>query len=528
VNKFFEQIGKLLGQYSLRQRVVIIVIFIGILSAIISLVLWASRPEYEALYTDMDPSTAGKIVSDLKGMKIKYKIEHNGKTIYVPTEKIAELRLKFAESGYVGNTVSGYEIFDNAKIGMTTFMQRLNMKRALEGELVRTINQFSEVKNSRVHLVLPEEKLFEEEKNGSASVVLFLKQGKFLTEEQIKGIAALVSNSVKGIEPGNVVVVDANGSLLSDNQDKDNVLGSAGNQWDLRHKIEAKLQKKVKCIVENIVGSNNAVVEVSVDLNFEQIERTMETIDPDNIAVISEESNTESSFNSDTTQKTNEKHEKENIITNYELNKTVEHFLSNTGTIERLSIAVLVNGKNKLIKDDNGSEVKQYIPWSNRDLAQMEVLVKSAVGYKEERGDIVEIQNLQFDRSSLEKDKEYFANAEKRTMWASIVNKGIIGIGILAAFIIIRTLFKKASLTALPLASDAKTKTITERSSKPGMLAPEEGGDISEDIFIKKLSPEARAKIKAKDKMTSEVVNYAKSNPEDSAKLIRSWLTQKE
>ncbi len=158
----------------------------------------------------------------------------------------------------------------------------------------------------------------------------------------------------------------------------------------------------------------------------------------------------------------------------------------------------------------------------------MEALVKSAVGYKEERGDIVEIQNFQFDKSALEKDKEYFANAEKRAAWANIINKGIIGIGILAAFIIIRILFKKSSHILLALPGTTKRRTITEKSSRHEILAPEEGEDISEDIFIKKLSPEARAKIKAKDKMIGEVVNYAKSNPEDSARLIRSWLTQKE
>lgn len=521
MNQAFKQIGKLLERYSLGQKIVIIIVFIGILSSIIALVVWANRPEYEILYTDLDPSTAGKIVSDLRGKKIKYKIEHNGTTIKVPSEKVAELRLQFAESGYVGKAILGYEIFDNAKIGMTTYMQRLNMQRALEGELTRTLNQFSEIKNSRVHLVLPGERLFGEKKKGSAAVVLYLQQGRYLTNDQVKGISALISNSVEGIEPQNVVVVDSDGKLLSENQNEDIVLGSVGNRWDLRHRIEAKLQKKVTSVIESIVGNNNAVVEVSVGLNFEQIDRTTETIDPDNVAIISEESHTESSTNMDTTSVT-EKHERENIITNYELNKTVEHYVGNTGTIDKISVAVIVNGTYKVVQDENGKKVEQYVPWSNRNLEQITALIKSAVGYSEERGDIVEVKNMKFDKSGLKTDEQYFIKAEKNAMWAGIINKGIVGIGVLVVFFLLKKLLKTSNVILnLPV---VEKKKMIRKTQNQKIMVEEEEEYISEDLYIKKLSAEARAKLKAKSKMTSEVIDYAKSNSEDAAKLVRSWL----
>lgn len=524
MNRLFEFIRRLLSGYSLGQRVVIIVVFIGILSAIIVLILWANRPEYEVLFSDLDPASASKIVEELRSMKVKYRLEDNGKTIYAPREEIPELRLKFFNEGLVGGPVLGYEIFDNAKVGMTTFMQQLNMRRALEGELAKTINNFPEVKNSRVHLVLPEERLFEERRRGSASVVLYLRPGKYLDKNQIKGIAALVANAVEGIEPADVVVVDADGNILSDGQDGESSLGLASTQWDLRHKVEAKLEKKVTDIVERIAGYQNAVVEVSVDLNFEQIERTMEMYDPDNVAVISEESYIESSASSDTSLKVSERHEKENVISNYELNKTIERFISNTGNINRLSVAVLVNERYRIVSNSEGKEEKEYIPWSTSELGQIESLVKSAIGYNEERNDVVEVRSIRFDKSVTEQDKEYFAEAEQKAMLADIIDKVFIILGVLVAFFIIRILMKniKSALKVIPTIP-SQTPHRLDGKLKVGIPEAEEE-EIPEDAYIKKLSPEARAKLRAKDKMTKEVIAYAREHPEDTAKLIRSWF----
>jgi len=229
------------------------------------------------------------MVTDLKTSKIKYKLENGGKTIFVPTENVSELRLKFTEQGYVGDMISGYEIFDNNEIGMTTFKQKLNMRRAIEGELTRTINQFPGVMNSRVHIALPEEKLFEKETNGKASVVLYLTPGATIDNEQVKGIGALVANSVDGIDSDGVVVVDSEGKLLSENLGEQTVLGSTGNQWELKNSVESRLQIKVQDILDGVLGYQNSIAKVSVNLNFEKIERTVEAFDPDKVVILSEE-----------------------------------------------------------------------------------------------------------------------------------------------------------------------------------------------------------------------------------------------
>ena len=572
MEKLFNQIAALFNRYTVTQKTLIITLAVGMISAIISLVIWANRPEYELLYTEIDPSTASKMVGDLKSNKVKYRLENGGKTILVPTESVSEWRLKFTEQGYVGDMISGYELFDDSEIGMTTFKQKLNMRRALEGELTRTINQFPGVMNCRVHLALPEEKLFEKEKGGKASVVLYLTPGVIIEEEQVKGIAALVGNSVDGIDADAVVVVDSDGILLSDSKGEEAVLGSTGNQWDLKNSVESRLQMKVQDILDGVLGYQNSIAKVTVDLNFEKIERTTEAFDPDKVVILSEERQTESSMESDSAQ-----YSKENILTNYELNKTVEHYISPTGDIRRITVAVLVDGTYVKEEDEEGNTEKVYQSRTDIELKQIADLVKSAVGYMDQRGDLIEVENIQFDRSAFEEDLEYFERAEARAMWASVINKGLLLVSVLVALFVMKTLFKKTTvepemlalmgeeeseLEALPEGEEESElealpegeKKLTEEELKVEKLEEyleknkikptdalrgwfskylqdkqdtgELEEEIDEDIFIKKLSPEARARLKAKDKMTTAVIDFAKDKPSNASKLIHTWITK--
>ena len=519
-NRFSE----IFSRYTLAQRVVMSVVIIGMASAIISLMLWANRPEFTVLYSDLDPSNASDIVNDLRTSKIQYKVERGGRTILVPADKVAELKIQFADAGYIGSTSVGYEVFDNSKIGMTTFMQQLNMRRALEGELVKTINQFPGIRNSRVHLVFPEKGLFEDRNDGSASIVLYEMKNTYLNQDQVKGIVALVANSVDGIKPENVVVVDSEGNLLS-NTHNEMALGTSGNQWDLRHAIERKIQNKVKYIVEGVVGYGNSVIEVSVDLDFEQIDRTTEFYDPENVVIISEERLSESSNSGgDSTENSGEDYSKENVVTNYELNKTVEHFTGNTGTIKNLSVAVLVNGSSITTTDENGEKVSSYQERSKKDLDRIAALVRSAVGYDAERGDKVEVQNLEFDRSIYESDKEYFNEFEKNEIWASLIDKGFIGIGILLAFFILRSLMKNGLPIFQMGAMGSAAPVLPGGDSDHLLQEHEESSSHSSDIYMAKLSPEAREKLQTKDRMTEDVLEFSKEAPEDAARIIRTWL----
>lgn len=528
MNKLFFQISQMMLRYTVGQRVIIATLFIGMVSGIISLVIWANRPEFEILYANMDPAISSKMVGDLQSSKVEYQLENGGRTVLVPRESVSEWRLKFTELGYVGDMISGYEIFDNNEIGMTSFKQKLNMRRALEGELTRTISQFPGVINSRVHLALPEGKLFQEESNGKASVVLHLTQGSYLDRGQVKGIRALVANSVDGIETESVVVVDSDGNLLSDSQGEQTALGTTGSQWDLKTVVESRIQTKVQDILDGVLGYKNSLVKVAADLNFEQIERTSEFYDPENAAIRSEERQSTNAMEADSSN-----HANESVMTNYELNKTIEHFVSPAGNVKRLTVAVLVNGRYTNDEDSDGNKIKNYIKRSNKELSQIAALVKSAVGYNEERGDVVQVENMEFDNSAIEDDLAYFQESENKAMWAGIINKGILLASIGVAFFFVKSLMKNvgggegeslATVLMPPAAGGALPQGYQQPA--PGKISAPVEPEIDEDIYIKKLSPEARAKIKAKDKMTSSVVDYAKESPEGAAKLVRSWVSQ--
>jgi flagellar M-ring protein FliF len=353
-----------------------------------------------------------------------------------------------------------------------------------------------------------------------------------LKKSQVDGIASLVASSIEGLESKDVVVLDTNGNILGDMAKDAETMGSVGNQWELQNSIETEMQTKVQEIVEGVVGLNNSVVKVTVDMNFDQIERTTEEIDPENVVVVSENTMTESSFNVDDSSN----FKSESTTSNYELSKKMERYVSSTGTIERLTVAVLLNGKYQVSEDQEGNKTTAYIPRDNNELDRISALVKSAVGFSEERGDIVEVQNLQFDNSTNLADKEYFQELVEKEMWEKYITYGLLALAIILGFVLVRMLFKSsinnllapalARIPALGSGADLVAGNLPEASKSKTTALPEPEEEISEDLFIKKLSPEARAKLKAKDKMTAEVIEFTKQSPEDASKLIRSWLAQ--
>ncbi len=538
------KLWEIFQNYTLKQKMVMVSVALLFISALIVMILWANRTEYDLLFANLNASTAGSIVNDLRDSKIPFKIEDGGKSIYVPKGRVAELRLKYAQAGYLKDNIKGYELFENNKMGMTTFMQHLNMKRALEGELMRTINQFQEVQSSRVHLVIPEDHLFEKKKEGSASVVLNLKPGAELTPNQLKGIAALVANSVEGIEPKDVVVMDSRGDVLLEGKDENDLLSNVGSQYEMQRAIEKELQKKVQAIVGGVVGKDNAVVKVTAELNFDQIERTKEEYDPDNKAVLSQEQYTESSQNTDDSSN----YVIKKVTSNFELSKTVEHYVSNSGGIKRLTVAVLVNGKYVPQKGPDGKVKMVYQPRSEEELSQIASLVKSAVGYNEDRGDVIDVQNIKLVNTAPPSKKPTMMERLGVDFWQQLISYLLIAIGLFLGYKILRNLLQtslkelnvpmapvhqleaaeteKQAKIAQPETSGALPQAQAETEAVNLQFSQEELESLPPDVYMKKLSPEARARLKASDKMMQEVIKFTEERPEDAARLIRTWLTQ--
>ncbi len=538
----FQQIGNFLRQFSIGQRIALFTVAIGVLSALIVLSLWANRPDYALLYRDLSPEDASQIVSTLRDEGVPYRLTTGGTTIYVPTERVSEYRLTFAAGGLGTGSITGFELFDEQRMGMTTFMQRVNYQRALEGELTHTINQMDEVRMCRVHLVIPEKRFFDEESGATASIVLHLQPTAYLRPRQIKGIAMMVANSVPNLLEENVNIVDATGKLLTEGIKENGEYPTGSRNWEIRRSVEAELQRKAQDILNDVLGSGKSMVKVSAELNFEQLERTREFYGTEEAAILSEERNNETFLGADTSRRSIEQ-----SVTNYELDKTIEHFIASSGEISRLTVAVLVDGRYTSVEGEDGEIVRNYQPRSEQELTQLGALITTALGINSDRGDAIEVQNMQFDREIELAEAASIRTVERTEFWKSLAANALLGSALLVAMFVLLKIFRRAaqhiSITQLLPGGDlAETMLMggaeglaaapggVALATMPGGEAPgalEATGEMEmvTDSFMQKLSPEARAQLEARDRMTQEVTGFTEENPEGAAQLLRIWTS---
>ncbi len=530
----FIRIGLLLQNYTLAQRFIFVFAGITMLSSFIAILFWANSTNYVTLYSDLSPSEANRIVEDLNKEGIDFEISSTGTSISVPDDQVNSLRLKFNRVEY-GDQIDGFNVFDKSNIGMTTFMQKVNLQRALEGELTKTINQMQEVKQSRVHLVIPEKRLFEDAESGSASIVLYLEPNSYLSKKQTRGLAVLVANSVDGIEMESVSIIDAEGNVLFEEKVEEEEQFAGSNEWETKENVESKMKEKVQTMLDQLLGEGNSSVQVAVEINFDQTERTSEIYDSENPSIISEERNFESGMRVDSTSYNNE-----NAITNYELNKTVEHFVSGAAKINRITVAALVNGKYENV-DNEGEIIKKYLPRDNQEKNEIASLIMQTIGYDETRGDEVKVANLEFDRTEVDRAQMFFNEMERKESISKWISRGLMILALAAMMFFVVNLTH--SIPGPP------TVELEEAEATLGLEAPEDmlaltGGTSEEQDYseldeesgmpdiprpedhISTLSLEAEALLKAKDIMTDDISKFVDVHPDSAAKLIRSWLAQ--
>lgn len=381
---------------------VLLAVIIGLIYIIVSS---NARADYAVLYNDLSAQDAGKIAEKLKESKIQYKLDDGGNTILVPKDKVYETRIQLASEGLPESDMVGYEIFDNTNLGMSDFVQKLNYRRAMEGEIARTINTLEEVKSSRVHIVMPEKALFtEDQKEPTASVTLQLKPGKTISSASILGIQNLIAKSVEGLNPDNVTIIDNRGKIISQEAiDKNTIAGLTANQQQLQIQTDQYLTQKVQSMLDNVLGAENSSAKVTSDLNFTQIERTITDYDPNRQVVRSEQNITETSQSTDSLNfpAVNSAKDQSNTITNYEIPQTVERIVNEVGNINRITVSVLVNGKTQII-ENNGTKTLSYTPRSTEELEQLTLAVKNAVGFDPTRNDQISVLNVPFDNTYYE------------------------------------------------------------------------------------------------------------------------------
>jgi flagellar M-ring protein FliF len=411
------QLKNAVGNLSTPKKISLFALIVGTLLGFFILMAWTGQQEFQVVYSRLAPEDAGGILTFLKEKKIPYRMSDNGRAIAVPATQVHECRLALAAQGLPQGGGIGFEVFDNTKLGMTEFVQNVNYQRALQGELSRTINKISEVESSRVHVVMPARSLFvEEDEPASASVVLRLKRGKWLNNDQIQGIVHLVSSSVSRLEPEQVTVVDHTGKMLAGNRIQSPLARLSSDQLEYKQNFERGLENRVRTMLEKALGRDKAIVRLSCDLDFKRQEMTEERFYPDNRVVRSEQILQEKSgedlsiqagvpgLRANTTKPTEDNgekgrsaFEKQDRTVNYEIGKITSHVVEPAAKLKRISVAVLVDGSYQSTLNDRGVTETRYVPRTEAELAQIKNIVKNAVNFDSARGDTIEVAHMAFE-----------------------------------------------------------------------------------------------------------------------------------
>ena len=500
---------------------------------------------FELLFAVQDQADQTEITSQLSARGIPFEVQ--GNKILVPAEQVASLRLSLAAEGIPGSGAVGYEIFDDASaLGTTNFMQNVQLIRALEGELAKTIRSIEAVKSARVHLVMSKRQLFSRDKQeATASVILKLKGSSVLSNEQISSIQHLVASGVPELLPNKVSVVDNRGKLLARGKDANSEAARTNTLVERKIAFQNRMAEELTDLLERSVGVGNAKVTVQADLDFDRISTTEETFDPDgqvarSTKTIEESSNSEEAEgaepvtvqtnlpdgggNADAAGNTSRNVEsRAEEVTNFEISKKITNHVRESGVIRRLSVAVLIDGE--LVENESGDVV--YRERTKKEMDELGKLVVSAAGIVEKRGDKLEIINMRFVEDQLEE-------GEPLTLLFGLENNDLIRIAevivllilaVLVILLVIRPLVARA-FEALPAAAAAAEQKLLEEAAAvaPAIAGPEapHGEQAEYDELIDIDHVEGRVKASTVKKV-GEIID---GHPEEALSIIRYWMYQ--
>ncbi len=525
--EYFKELSSNVSEFVRKMSPSQVIMLIGVtLSIIVGLFVTASwiggEINYSVLYSQMDPSEAAEVVAYLDENNKPYKITDGGQTIQVPSDDVYGLRISLASEGLPQSGNIGYSIFDQSNLGMTEFLQNLNFRRALEGELMKTIMQLNNVQAARVHIVMPKDRLFRQDrKEATASIVLKLKKLGGLDKSQLSGITHLVASSVEGLKPENISIIDYHGNLLSSANETDVLAGLTTSQLEVRKNAEKYLEDKAQSMLDGVIGDGKSIIRVSVDMNFKQVEKTSELYDPNSPVIRSEEKTEESAAATDKQDEFAESKDDKKIetsIANYEISKTVEHIVNSVGNIERLTVAVMIDGIYKDVENAEGILENIYEPRPQEEIDRITAIVKSAVGFDQQRSDQIEVVNIPFDKQSMEHDQQQLDQMVTLDFYYDIAKK--IGWGLLA----IMVLFYARS----------KAKRLFKALGRllPGIRVapPKEVIEEDEDEEIESIEDEEPMQVVVKKKRKATVVDamqkVANDKPEEVARAIKTMMLE--
>ncbi|QGY40623.1 flagellar M-ring protein FliF [Pseudodesulfovibrio cashew] len=527
VAEFFTKVTGFWTDRTMSQRILIGGLALSVILAFGLMIYWMNKPDYKILMTNLYPEDANRVVSMLQAEKIPYQLEENGKTIMVPADRVYDLRLKVAGEGNLHGQGIGFEIFDDVQIGQTDFVQHINYQRALQGELARTITEFPQVTKTRVHLVLPQKSLFiEEQMPPSASIVLQLKDDGKLAPNEVQGIVNLVSMAVEGLDAKNITVTDMKGRPLYTPEDDSTGLAMSNTQLEYKAGVENKTQRRIMELLGPVVGPGKVVARVNADLDFSQKTIRKESFDPDGSVVRSETRSEESTagaanlaggepdanFRGDgfTGTRTTQDSTRESRTTNFEINKQEENIVAPVGELQRLTVAVIVDGTWQ-VNEETGEQI--YVPRTAEELERIRNLIANAVGFDSARGDTIEVSNISFGEPDL-----YGQESLMRTMleYAQRLGKPFLN-GLLIFLFLVLVVRPVVMALIRPRVAEQE---IEEMAGLPGAerLALEE-----EDV-----DEEAMDMSRRLENAKNHAVQLSDENIDQAVHLLKTWLTQEE
>jgi flagellar M-ring protein FliF len=548
VNSFFSA----LQRFGIGRLAVILGVGGGAAALVLAIVVNLSAEPMSLLYSNLDLREAGSITQSLDQAGIKYEVKGDGSTIFVSRDKVATTRLMLAGKGLPTASSVGYEIFDNQNaLGQTDFVQQLNMKRATEGELARTIRALDGVTFARVHLVLPERQLFQDTADQASASVTIGVGAREPSSDQVRAVQNLVAGAVPSLKPERVVVIDQQGKTLS--AENDETLGGKAAA-DAKAAIEDSIRARVKNLVEGVVGAGKARVQVSADVDMSQVTTQEEKFDPDGQVVRSEQTTENSSKDNQASGSTTATSASNNVpggtvaapnssqtgsensgtesTTNYEISKTVTTQVQQPGAIKRLSVAVAVDGISAPGKDGKSGP---YTPRSAEEMQRLDALVKAAIGYSTDRGDQVQVVNVRFPDAT---DGEGVTASSPLTGFDKndimrTVELAILGVvALMLLLFVVRPLIRTASAgvaaaanaPAAPVAQmvtrvvtmpDGQMHTVDSTTGQPLALP---SPDIEQKIDI------ARIEGQVKASSVKRVADFVDKHPDESVSILRTWL----
>ncbi|MFP4128024.1 MAG: flagellar basal-body MS-ring/collar protein FliF [Desulfonatronovibrionaceae bacterium] len=525
LERFVARLKGIWTSTALAQKILIGGLILSVVLTFFILLYFLSRPDYEVLYSNLPQEDASRVTNVLDKENVQYRLENGGSTIMVPRENVHRLRLLVAGEGVVHGSGVGFELFDQTKVGQTDYVQKINYQRALQGELSRTISDFNEVEKARVHLVMPSKSLFIEEQNDpSASVVLQLKSGADLNSKQVQSIVNLITTGVEGMEADHITISDTRGQILYEPR-TDIIAGLSTTQLEYQLAFQQNLERKIEQMLLPIIGPGKVIAKVNADLDFDRTTIKKELYDPDSQVVRSEQSSEEQSqgdvnmeagvpepaFQGEgvTGPATSQQTSRETSTTNFEISKEEQSIISSVGDVDRLNVAVLVDGK----YETNADGESVYVPLPQEELERIRQLVERTVGFDTARGDEIEVSNISFGMPETEAPPTLMDTVAK---YFQMVGKPLLNAILVLLFLL---------LVVRPIVmAILKPKVAEEEEEMAGLPQGQERAPIGPGM-----SPEAMEDMEAQKRIEdikAFASQLADDNFEQAFAVVKKWLKE--